>query len=145
MNDGHRRIEVDSTAGDTDQEKEQKKEQVLAPTAVLLSPPTEDDPDSTLTAIEASIARNKEDEGEVQIDEEPAKVDTHSKQASALPKLELNIPRDPLPDFSLNSRSRLSYWGPPPNLPPDCALPDLLVRCRQACEPRTNQATSYSV
>lgn len=138
-----------STDQPADEEEEQAKdqkhgqEQEPGQKAVLLSPATEDDPDSTLTAIEASIKPNIEDEGEDQLDEEATKFDINSKRSSALPNLELNIPCDPLPDFSLNSRSRLSYWGPSPHLPPDQALPETPVRLHQPLEPRTSQSLYY--
>lgn len=134
------------------QEEEQDREQQdqePVQEAVLLSPLTEDDPDLTITAIEASIEPSSdsdsdsdskdEDEGDGQNDKASTNPNTDSKRASAPPNLELNIPCDPLPDFSLNSRSRLSYWGPPPDHP----LPNPPIRLHHSRE-RTNQSPYYS-
>lgn len=120
-----------------EEEQDKKQTQIKEPAqeAISILPPTEDDPDSTLTAIEASIEPNHEDDDcDGQNNEEQAKLDRISERASAPPNLELNISYDPLPDFSLNSRSRLSYWGPPPHLPPSHPLPAPLIRLRQPRE-----------
>lgn len=118
----------------------QTQKQEPAQEAVPIFPSTDDDPDSTLTAIEASIQPNHEDDNcGGQNNEEQARLDRSSKRASAPPNLELNISYDPLPDFSLNSRSRLSYWGPPPHLPPSHPLPAPLIRLRQPRESFTNE------
>lgn len=118
-----------------EQGKKQTQKQEPAQETVPILPPNEDDPDSTLTAIEASIEPNHEnDDRERQNHEKQDKLDKSSKRASAPPNLELNISYDPLPDFSLNSRSRLSYWGPPPHLPPSHPLPAPLIRLRQPRE-----------
>lgn len=130
-----------------EEEKDQQQTQTQEPAqeAVPVLPPTEDDPDSTLTAIEASIDPNHEDDNrDGQNNEEQAKLDRFSKRASAPPNLELNLSYDPLPDFSLNSRSRLSYWGPPPHLPPNHPLPAPLVRPRQLRESLIDGDPLYS-
>lgn len=131
---------------DQDLDQDQDQDQEPAPETGLLPPPSEDDPDSTLTltAIEASIAPNNEDLCQDQIENKKhTKVDADSKRASAPPNVELNIACDPLPDFSLDSRARLSYWGPPPYLPPDLPLPDSPIRCCQPRKPHTNQSPFY--
>lgn len=102
---------------------------ILAPTTVQqqqptqepvsTAPPAQDDPDTTLAAIEASIAQDHEAEDHREA--QPTTASSVPNHASAPPSLDLNLPRDALPDFSLASPSRLSYWGPysfsPPNIP----------------------------
>lgn len=126
-------------------DKNQTQTKELAQEVAPIHPPTEDDPDSTLTAIEASIEPKYEDDVRyVQNNEEQAQLHKSSKRASAPPNLELNIDYDPLPDFSLNSRSRLSYWGPPPHLPPSHPLPAPLVRLHQPRESLIDVDNFYS-
>lgn len=115
-----------------EEDHRQTQEQEPAQETVPVLPPTEDDSDSTLSAIEASIDPNHEDDNrDGQNNEEQTKLDRFPKRASAPPNLELNLSYDPLPDFSLNSHSRLSYWGPPPHLAPNHPLPAPLIRLRQ--------------
>lgn len=106
------------------QEKQEKQEQPYQETCLTLEaivetvPRSSNGSESSLTAIEASVEPKNED------GDEQTKDDT--QLLSAPPNLDsVQIPKDRLPDFSLTSRTRISYYGPPPFPPPLRPLPAL--------------------
>lgn len=103
---------------------------------VSRAPPAEDDPDATLAAIEASIEPKQDHKDEDHKEAEQTTANINPDTATAPPNLELNIVRDPLPDFSLTSRTRLSYWGPSPFSPPDQPLPTIPAPAEYYEDPR---------
>lgn len=112
--------------------------------AVPRTPPADLEPDleTTLTFIEASIADEQEQERELKDEAEQTLAVTIRLRDSAPPNLELILPRNPLPDFSLTSRSRLSYWGPSPFSPPDQPLPAIPAAAH--CDELTRHSPIYT-
>lgn len=90
--------------------------------SVALASPAQVDPDTTLTAIEASVAQDEDQHQDGQ--------HKTNRVVSAPPTLQLRIQKTPLPDFSLTEQSRLSYWGPSPFSPPNQPLPSIPAQAR---------------
>lgn len=103
-----------------EQDKQDPETRLAHEAIVATVPRSSNGSESSLTAIEASVEPTNENESEHTKDVD----DAHRR--SAPPNLDgVQIPKDRLPDFSLTSQTRISYYGPPPFPPPLRPLPAL--------------------